>query len=109
VAIVAVLKSGAQYVPMDAVTITDSTLEYIIHDSAPRIVLVMEEYLHRVTHTPCICLEASIEEDEKADVDVTNLEDLSSPTDGCYVIYTSGTTGAPKGVDVRHIGVSNGE
>ncbi|KAF8508109.1 putative nonribosomal peptide synthetase [Hysterangium stoloniferum] len=107
VAIVAVLKSGAQYVPLDAFTITDSTLEYILHDSTPTVVLVMEEYLDRVANTPSICLEAAIEEDEKSDIDATNLEDISSSTDGCYVIYTSGTTGTPKGVDVRHNGVSN--
>ncbi|KAI1047099.1 hypothetical protein LB505_010061 [Fusarium chuoi] len=29
------------------------------------------------------------------------------PDDGAYVIYTSGTTGRPKGVDVRHRGVTN--
>jgi non-ribosomal peptide synthetase component F len=110
VAVLAVLKSGAQYVPIDAVTITDSTLDHILRDSAPSAVLVMDEYAHRVSRSgfPCLCLEDVIHTDERANADATKPTDLSSPTDGVYVIYTSGTTGVPKGVDVRHNGVSNG-
>ncbi|KAF8589378.1 acetyl-CoA synthetase-like protein [Ramaria rubella] len=107
VAILAVLKSGAQYVPMDAVTITDSTIEHILHDSAPSLVLVMEEYVHRVSGPPSLCLEDAIAADEESGADGSKPEDLSSPTDGAYVIYTSGTTGVPKGVDVRHNGITN--
>lgn len=109
VAVLAVLKSGAQYVPMDAVTITDCTLEHILRDSTPSAVLVMNEDSHRVSGITCLCLEDVIADDERVDADATKPEDLSSPTDGIYVIYTSGTTGVPKGVDVRHNGVSNGE
>ena len=109
VAIVAVLKSGAQYVPIDGVTVTDATLKYILGDAKPKMALVMEEYVERVEETiDMMCLEEVIEEDEKLGADDTKPEDLSSPTDGCYVIYTSGTTGTPKGVDVRHNGVTNG-
>lgn len=108
VAVVAVIKSGAQYVPMDGVTITNWTLEHILRDSKPSAVLVMNEYSHRVSRLPCLILEDVIAADERDNTDARKPEDLSSPTDGIYVIYTSGTTGVPKGVDVRHNGVSNG-
>jgi len=105
----AVLKSGAQYVPLDAVTITDETLEFVLEDSTPGMVLVMEDYLHRVSQStvPVMCLEKSIVEDELARFDSSPVEDLSSSLDGAYCIYTSGTTGRPKGVSVRHEGVTN--
>lgn len=109
VAILAVLKSGAQYVPLDAVTITDATLGYVLEDSKPSAILVMDEFGHRVkSQVPTLVLEDVILADEVSNADATKPEDTSCPSDGAYVIYTSGTTGVPKGVDVKHHGVTNG-
>jgi amino acid adenylation domain-containing protein len=108
VAILAVLKSGGQYVPLDAVTITDTTLDYVLGDASPSAVLVMDEYAYRIRpEIPALILEDVIMEDELAGADSSKPEDVTTPGDGAYVIYTSGTTGVPKGVDVRHKGVSN--
>ncbi|KAJ7885179.1 putative nonribosomal peptide synthetase [Mycena olivaceomarginata] len=110
VAILAVLKSGAQYVPLDAVTIPDSTLSYVLTDAEPSAVLAMSEFVHRVSPelVPTLDLEAVIQEDELCNADGSRLQDITvTPSDGAYIIYTSGTTGVPKGVDVRHRGVTN--
>ncbi|KAJ3842062.1 putative nonribosomal peptide synthetase [Lentinula raphanica] len=109
VGILAVLKSGAQYVPLDAVTITDETLQFVLEDSGPSVVLSMNDYLDRVSRcsVPVICLEKSVQEKELTEENMKEVEDLSSPSDGAYCIYTSGTTGRPKGVDVKHEGVTN--
>jgi non-ribosomal peptide synthetase component F len=109
VAILAVLKSGAQYVPLDAVTITDATLDHVLNDSKPSTVLVMDEFAHRVkSDVPILNLEDTILADEVSNADATKPEDTTSPSDGAYIIYTSGTTGVPKGVDVKHRGITNG-
>jgi non-ribosomal peptide synthetase component F len=96
VAILAVLKAGGQYVPLDAVTITDETLKFVLHDSSPTVVLEMNEYAHRIavdgSATTVMRLEDAIHADahlKSAKVD----DSTSSPLDGCYCIYTSGTTG----------------
>ncbi|KAJ7033155.1 putative nonribosomal peptide synthetase [Mycena alexandri] len=110
VGILATLKSGGQYVPLDAVTIPDSTLSYVLNDAKPSAVLAMSEFVHRVNSdvVPTLDLEAVIQEDELQNADGSRLQDaLVMPSDGAYVIYTSGTTGVPKGVDVRHRGVTN--
>ncbi|KAF5373110.1 hypothetical protein D9758_001719 [Tetrapyrgos nigripes] len=108
VGILAVLKSGAQYVPLDAGTITDDTLQFVLEDAAPALVLVMEEYAHRICDGHrVVCLEEVIRLDESLEANADRVEDLSSPSDGAYCIYTSGTTGRPKGVHVRHEGVTN--
>jgi len=109
VGILAVLKSGGQYVPLDAVTIPDSTLSYVLNDAEPSAVLAMSEFVHRVSpDLPTLDLEAVIQEDEQCNADGSRLENVTVvPSDGAYVIYTSGTTGVPKGVDVRHRGVTN--
>ncbi|KAJ7150988.1 putative nonribosomal peptide synthetase, partial [Mycena crocata] len=109
VGILAVLKSGGQYVPLDAVTIPDSTLSYVLNDANPSAVLAMSEFVHRVSPdlVPTIDLEAVIEADEISNADATKPPDATTSFDGAYIIYTSGTTGVPKGVDVRHRGVTN--
>ncbi|KAJ7071350.1 putative nonribosomal peptide synthetase [Mycena amicta] len=109
VAILAVLKSGGQYVPLDALTIPDSTLSYVLNDAKPSIVLAMSEFVHRVSPgpVPTIDLEAVIRADEVANADGSKPLDTTTPASGAYIIYTSGTTGVPKGVDVRHRGVTN--
>ncbi|RDB23709.1 Nonribosomal peptide synthetase sirP [Hypsizygus marmoreus] len=105
IAILATLKSGAQYVPLDALTITDETLQFVLEDSKPSMVLTMDEFKHRVSGVPLISLEDMI--NDESIPNPGKVEDLSSPMDGAYCIYTSGTTGRPKGVDVRHQGVTN--
>ncbi|KAJ6532708.1 putative nonribosomal peptide synthetase [Mycena vulgaris] len=109
VGILAVLKAGGQYVPLDAVTIPDSTLSYVLNDSKPSAVLAMSEFVHRVSPdiVPTIDLESVIEADELSNADGSKPPDTTTPFDGAYIIYTSGTTGVPKGVDVRHRGVTN--
>ena len=90
VAVLAVLKAGGQYVPLDGVTVTDSTIAYVLRDSGASLVLCMEEYLQRFTGVPSLCLEEIIREDEQEGADSSKPEDLSSGNDGIYVIYTSG-------------------
>lgn len=111
IGLLAVLKAGGQYVPLDAVTITDETLTHVIEDSGAALVLSMAEYVPRIRRdrNQIISLEDVIREDEQRDADCSSVEDLSQPSDGAFVIYTSGTTGKPKGVDVRHLGVTNGQ
>lgn len=108
VAILAVLKAGGQYVPLDAVTITDETLDFVLQDASPSVVLVMNEYAERIRSCEgtVVRLEDAIRVDENVDVGKIDEAGLTE-RDGCYCIYTSGTTGRPKGVDVRHHGVSN--
>ncbi|KAF7320141.1 Nonribosomal peptide synthetase 12 [Mycena kentingensis (nom. inval.)] len=109
VGILAVLKSGGQYIPLDALTIPDSTLSYVLNDSKPSIVLAMSEFVERVNagSVPTIDLESVILADELANADGSKPTDTTTPASGAYIIYTSGTTGTPKGVDVRHRGVTN--
>ncbi|KAJ6457019.1 putative nonribosomal peptide synthetase [Mycena vitilis] len=110
VAILAVLKSGGQYVPLDAVTIPDATLSYVLSDANPTAVLAMSEFVHRVDLgvAPTLDLEEVIQADERCNADGSRLTGITVvPSDGAYIIYTSGTTGVPKGVDVRHRGVTN--
>ncbi|MCW2942347.1 MAG: amino acid adenylation domain protein [Actinomycetia bacterium] len=87
VAILAVLKAGAAYVPVDPDYPADR-IAYILEDSQPVL-----------TITPL-----TFEEDLSAFAD-TNLDVALSPDHAAYVIYTSGSTGRPKGVVIPHANV----
>lgn len=106
--ILAILKAGAAYVPLDGGIVTDSTLAHVINDSESALTLAMKAYTHRPKSGRVLCLEDCIKESEATELSSEPLV-ASKPTDGVYVIYTSGTTGKPKGVDVMHYNVTNRE
>ncbi|KLO16789.1 nonribosomal peptide synthetase 12 [Schizopora paradoxa] len=110
IGILAVLKAGGQYVPLDGGIVTDSTLSFVLEDSGASIVLALKDYASRVPRSSSrhvVTLEDAITRLEQNPGLCTRPSDLSSPGDGVYVIYTSGTTGKPKGVDVMHRNVVN--
>ncbi|WP_434092100.1 AMP-binding protein, partial [Streptomyces coelicoflavus] len=86
VALLAVLKSGAGYVPVDP-EFPEERIAYVLEDAAPVLTL---------------------SEDVLAGLDLSSYGAEDPPVAGlsggntAYVIYTSGSTGRPKGVAVPH-------
>ncbi|AZE62033.1 MULTISPECIES: non-ribosomal peptide synthetase [Pseudomonas fluorescens group] len=100
--LLAILKSGACYVPLDPAHPAER-LDYLLHDSAPVAILTQHDLRQRLpaSPVPVIALEpAAAHIDSNPQVPVT-------PSNLAYVIYTSGSTGLPKGVMVEHHSVSN--
>ncbi|MDQ0741029.1 non-ribosomal peptide synthetase [Pseudomonas sp. W4I3] len=101
--LLAVLKAGACYVPIDPAHPTER-VNYLLHDSAPVAVLAQPDLLQRLPplQVPVLALEPcsgpGSDSNPQAPVTASNL---------AYVIYTSGSTGLPKGVMVEHHSVSN--
>ena len=94
IGIMAILKAGGQYVPLDGGIVTQSTLDFVIEDSNAIVVLALREFIHRVKETESrrvVVLEDAIEQCNLPEADISKPIDLSSPNDGVYVIYTSGT------------------
>ncbi|MDQ0703047.1 arthrofactin-type cyclic lipopeptide synthetase A [Pseudomonas sp. W3I7] len=100
--LLAILKSGACYVPVDPAHPAER-LNYLLHDSAPVVVLTQHDLLARLPmlDVPIIRLDLPTHgRNDSPPVAVT-------PSNLAYVIYTSGSTGLPKGVMVEHHTVSN--
>ena len=102
VGVLAILKAGGGYVPLDPVYPADR-LQYMLADSGPVAVLAHGD------------LHARIGVLSEAGVPLLRIDDASlacepetapavevRPEDLAYVIYTSGSTGLPKGVMVEH-------
>lgn len=87
VGIMAILKAGGSYVPLDGGIVTDSTLAFVLKNANCTLVLTLTDYVHRVADFPHVNLD---EEMKSGDGDYSKPEDLSNPDDSCYIIYTSG-------------------
>lgn len=98
VAVVAVLKTGAAYVPVDPSNPAER-IRTILHDCAPALVVTTSEVPLPAVAAPVLAVDEPREDIPAAPVR------LPRPADPAYVIYTSGSTGKPKGVLVTHANV----
>lgn len=105
VAILATLKSGAAYVPLDP-SFPDQRLKHIVEESEISLVLTDGASAHRVGDFfggETLIYDEDDPELAWQSVDrLTRRETGVTPQDLCYVLYTSGTTGRPKGVMTEH-------
>lgn len=102
--ILAVLKAGASYVPLDSEHPVHR-IAHLINDSGIKLLITNgNSNLPADMLIPCIRLDhlSMNVEENSANLDVT-----CTGSGEAYVIYTSGTTGQPKGVVISHEGVSN--
>ncbi|WP_086851675.1 non-ribosomal peptide synthetase, partial [Amycolatopsis kentuckyensis] len=98
-AILAVLKTGAAYLPLDPGYPADR-IAFMLEDADPALVLAVAD-----TAVPGALL--LDDPDTLAGVPDEPLEVTLRPENPAYVIYTSGSTGRPKGVVVPHAGIVN--
>jgi amino acid adenylation domain-containing protein len=106
VAVLAVWKSGAAYLPLDP-TYPERRLADMIDDARPAVILTRSDVAERFKSpiATLVCIDRSGE-----DIDTQSVDDLGvpvGPDDLAYTIFTSGSTGRPKGVLLRHRGLSN--
>nr|WP_166817165.1 non-ribosomal peptide synthase/polyketide synthase [Bradyrhizobium sp. 1(2017)]QIO34957.1 amino acid adenylation domain-containing protein [Bradyrhizobium sp. 1(2017)] len=108
VALLAVLKAGGAYLPLDP----DYPLERLAHmlrDSGAALVLTQEElrgqFAAVLAETGAEAWLLDAQDGEGGDAG--NLDVAVHAESLAYVIYTSGSTGLPKGVMVRHNAVTN--
>nr|QLK00781.1 amino acid adenylation domain-containing protein [Micromonospora carbonacea] len=105
VAILAVLKSGAAYVPVDT-GYPAARIGYLLDDAEPALVLAAAETAALVPGDALV-----LDAGTAADLDAADLTDADRaaplrPEHPAYVLYTSGSTGRPKGVVVEHRSVA---
>ncbi|MEO3886370.1 amino acid adenylation domain-containing protein [Nonomuraea sp. B5E05] len=104
ITMLAVLKAGAVYVPMDPAYPADR-LAYTAGDAALRVIVTHRD-LPPAKHLTVVSPERLAAGDDSAldggSLDGGGAPERGGPDDAAYVIYTSGSTGRPKGVVVPH-------
>ncbi|MEU8686457.1 amino acid adenylation domain-containing protein [Streptomyces sp. NPDC048611] len=105
-AMLAVMKTGAAYLPMDPCHPADR-LDYLLKDAAPAALLttsaVRDQGLPTSASGPCLLLDSTSTREELNGLDGADLTDADRHAavhadTAAYTIYTSGSTGQPKGV-----------
>jgi amino acid adenylation domain-containing protein/non-ribosomal peptide synthase protein (TIGR01720 family) len=102
VAILAVLKTGAAYLPIDPVVPT-ARMQFIVEDAAPAAVITTTGLAGRLDGCDVVVIDVT---DPRIDSQPSTALPAPGPGDIAYLIYTSGTTGTPKGVAVTHHSVT---
>ena len=98
VAILAVLKTGAAYVPIDPAH-PDARVAFVLDDADPVAAVTTTEWRSRLDGHDLRVVE--VDDPRVADQPISALP-VPAADDIAYLIYTSGTTGVPKGVAVPH-------
>lgn len=105
VSMLAVLRSGAAYLPMDP-SYPAARLTHMVRDARPVLVVV-----HEASRAAAPADAALLDLDAGPGTEPVGLgratADAASPDSPAYVIYTSGSTGTPKGVVVRRRNLDN--
>ncbi|WP_052757709.1 non-ribosomal peptide synthetase [Streptomyces yangpuensis] len=102
-AILAVLKTGAAYVPVDLAAPADRAA-LVFGDTA--VTLVLTDRPDRAPDGPWQTLDLAADAEEIAAAPAVRPPAAGRPGDIAYLIFTSGSTGRPKGVAVAHEHVS---
>jgi amino acid adenylation domain-containing protein len=99
VSLLAVLKAGAAYVPVDPAH-PPERLGYTLTDAAVSCVITEARFSGALAGAGVPLI--AVDDQELAAMPVTPLSPSGDPSDLAYVIYTSGSTGRPKGVEIEH-------
>lgn len=103
IGLIAILKTGAAYVPVDP-NFPEQRKDYIISSCGETLVLTDKENVKSIGQQ-AHKLNVLVMDDAKSPVWNASKEDTDvqvSPNELMYIIYTSGSTGNPKGVMIEH-------
>lgn len=105
ITLLAILKSGAAYLPLDPEYPKDR-IEYMLNDSDTKLLITSKKYAGNFSsNAQQLFIEdiwPQLDGLDTAEPDVTITGDNLA-----YILYTSGSTGRPKGVPVEHHSLSN--
>ncbi|MDK8190451.1 amino acid adenylation domain-containing protein [Paenibacillus sp. UMB7766-LJ446] len=114
IAIVAIHKTGAAYLPLDP-DYPEDRLIYMLEDAKPACVVTVMNHVSSLPTTasvPIMVMDESstalaVSRQPGSNPEADDLTSEASLLNPSYIIYTSGSTGKPKGVAVTHLGLAN--
>ncbi|MGA9769791.1 MAG: amino acid adenylation domain-containing protein, partial [Blastocatellia bacterium] len=106
VALLAVLKSGAAYLPLDP-GYPRERLVFMLDDAAVKVLLTRQHLSSLSLKKELDVIELDTDWSLIAQESAEEIIDKARAEDLAYVIYTSGSTGDPKGTMITHRGICN--
>jgi acyl carrier protein len=101
VSLLAILKAGAAYVPLDP-AYPPSRLAYMLADCAAPVLVTREHLRDRLAVGTATVIDLDADHAAIGREPLATPDDGAGPQDLAYIIYTSGSTGKPKGVQAAH-------
>jgi amino acid adenylation domain-containing protein len=105
ISILAILKAGAAYLPVDTVY-PKERLAFMLADSQAPVLLTQQSLSENLPEHDAHTIYVDSDWEVIAQEDIQNSVRSVSPNNVAYVIYTSGTTGKPKGCMITHHNVT---
>ena len=102
IAILAVLKTGAAYLPIDPAH-PAARIEFVLGDAAPIVATTTSVLADRLDGRDLLVIDV---DDPRIETQPSTAPPAPAADEIAYMIYTSGTTGVPKGVAVAHHNVT---
>jgi non-ribosomal peptide synthetase-like protein len=102
--LLAILKSGAAYVPMDPDYPPDR-VAFMLSDARAKALITLGDMARRLPPVDCQVVpldELASQLPQQNPARLARHDTAATPDDIAYVIYTSGSTGRPKGVPISH-------
>ncbi|PHM30278.1 amino acid adenylation domain-containing protein [Xenorhabdus innexi] len=113
IGLLAVLKAGGAYIPLDP-TYPNERLAYMLEDAAPKVLLTQTAIAKQLSSSlPTVILDRTSPFNPASFFESMSSENPDPQAFGltphhlAYVIYTSGSTGLPKGVAIEHSNTVN--
>jgi len=106
VVLLAILKTGAAYVPLDQAYPIER-LKSILDDTVAECVVSVSGYQDKLPTTVRNLILLDVETEVISKESALNPAAASESSDRAYVLYTSGSSGRPKGVEGTHRGALN--
>ena len=104
IGILAVLKAGGTYIPIDPEYPQDR-VEYMLTNSKASLLLTQRDLKDKVSFNHKLFIDLTIADIYKKCS--SNLPNINQPDDLAYIIFTSGSTGLPKGVMLKNRNIVN--
>ena len=105
-ALLAVLKAGGAYLPVDPASPRDR-LAFLLSDAGARVLLTSDRLTQDLPETNAVVVRLDGDAERIAACCGSTPQSGVGPGNLAYVIYTSGSTGVPKGVAIEHRGLTN--
>ena len=104
VAILAVLKAGGTYTPIDP-NFPEERIKYMLENGNAKLLLTSNHLKDTVNFDNKLAID--LENSNIYNLPNKNIENINEPEDLIYIIFTSGSTGLPKGVMLKNRNVVN--
>ncbi|HKR78758.1 MAG TPA: amino acid adenylation domain-containing protein [Nitrospira sp.] len=106
VALLAVMKAGGTYVPLDP-DYPQDRIRFMVEDSGALLVITTSALSERFIGQACRAVLLDREDGVLQQTAEHDLPPQATAEDLVYILYTSGSTGQPKGVEIRHRSLVN--